>query len=48
VIDKFSQRLTHALTLLLPSVIVVPSDYSVDIAISREPGAATVATRGRR
>jgi acetolactate synthase I/II/III large subunit len=42
--DEFSQRLTHALTLDLPSVIVVPIDYSVDVAISRELGAETVAT----
>jgi acetolactate synthase-1/2/3 large subunit len=42
--DEFSQRLHHALTLDLPSVIVVPIDYSVDVAISRELGAETVAT----
>ena len=42
--DEFSQRLTHALTLDVPSVIVVPIDYSVDVAISRELGAETVAT----
>jgi acetolactate synthase-1/2/3 large subunit len=42
--DEFSQRLAHALTLDLPSVIVVPIDYSVDVAISRELGAETVAT----
>jgi acetolactate synthase-1/2/3 large subunit len=42
--DDFSQRLSHALTLDLPSVIVVPIDYSVDVAISRELGAETVAT----
>ena len=42
--DEFSQRLRHALTLDLPSVIVVPIDYSVDVAISRELGAETVAT----
>jgi acetolactate synthase-1/2/3 large subunit len=45
--DEFSQRFTQALTLQLPSVIVVPIDYSVDMAISREPGTETVATRGR-
>ena len=33
-----------ALTLDVPSVIVVPIDYSVDVAISRELGAETVAT----
>ena len=42
--DEFSQRLRHALTLDVPSVIVVPIDYSVDVAISRELGAETVAT----
>jgi acetolactate synthase I/II/III large subunit len=42
--DEFSQRLRHALTLDIPSVIVVPIDYSVDVAISRELGAETVAT----
>jgi acetolactate synthase-1/2/3 large subunit len=42
--DDFSQRLSHALTLDAPSVIVVPIDYSVDVAISRELGAETVAT----
>jgi acetolactate synthase I/II/III large subunit len=41
---EFSERLTHALTLDVPSVIVVPIDYSVDVAISRELGAETVAT----
>ncbi len=42
--DEFSHRLSHALTLDVPSVIVVPIDYSVDVAISRELGAETVAT----
>ena len=42
--DEFSQRLTHALSLDVPSVIVVPIDYSVDVAISQELGAETVAT----
>jgi acetolactate synthase-1/2/3 large subunit len=42
--DEFSQRLAHALTLDVPSVIVVPIDYSVDVAISRELGTETVAT----
>ncbi|MGZ4165420.1 MAG: acetolactate synthase large subunit [Solirubrobacteraceae bacterium] len=41
---EFSPRLEHALTLDVPSVIVVPIDYSVDVAISRELGAETVAT----
>jgi acetolactate synthase I/II/III large subunit len=42
--EEFSQRLQTALTLDLPSLIVVPIDYSVDVAISRELGAETVAT----
>jgi len=42
--EDFSQRLEHALTLDVPSVIVVPIDYSVDVAISRELGTETVAT----
>ncbi len=42
--DDFSHRLAHALTLDVPSVIVVPIDYSVDVAISRELGTETVAT----
>jgi acetolactate synthase-1/2/3 large subunit len=42
--EEFSRRLEHALTLDVPSVIVVPIDYSVDVAISRELGAETVAT----
>jgi acetolactate synthase-1/2/3 large subunit len=41
---EFSQRLTTALTLDVPSVIVLPIDYSVDVAISRELGTETVAT----
>jgi acetolactate synthase-1/2/3 large subunit len=41
---EFSQRLTDALALSSPSVIVVPIDYSIDVAISRELGTETVAT----
>ncbi len=40
----FGARLRHALTLDVPSVIVVPIDYSIDVAISRELGTETVAT----
>jgi acetolactate synthase-1/2/3 large subunit len=40
----FSARLRHALTLDVPSVIVVPIDYTIDVAISRELGTETVAT----
>jgi acetolactate synthase-1/2/3 large subunit len=42
--DEFSQRLTGALALDVPSLIVVPIDYSVDVAISGELGSETVAT----
>ncbi len=40
----FSRRLTDALTLDVPSLIVVPIDYSIDVAMSEELGAETVAT----
>ena len=42
--DDFGQRLQHALTLDVPSLIVLPIDYSLDVAISEELGAETVAT----
>jgi len=42
--EEFSQRLVSALALGVPSLIVVPIDYSVDVAISRELGSETVAT----
>ena len=34
----------HALGLDVPSLIVVPIDYSLDVAIDRELGTETVAT----
>jgi acetolactate synthase-1/2/3 large subunit len=40
----FSRYLTQALDLDLPSLIVVPIDYSIDVAMSEELGAETVAT----
>jgi acetolactate synthase-1/2/3 large subunit len=41
----FAEHLTQALALDVPSVITVPIDYhSIDVAISRELGAETVAT----
>jgi acetolactate synthase-1/2/3 large subunit len=46
--QEFSQRLASALALDVPSLIVVPIDYSVDVAISRELGAETVATSAPR
>jgi acetolactate synthase-1/2/3 large subunit len=43
--DEFSRRLTHALSLELPSLILVPIDYaSIDVAMSEQLGAETVAT----
>jgi acetolactate synthase-1/2/3 large subunit len=40
----FGRHLRHALSLDVPSLIVVPIDYSIDVAISEELGAETVAT----
>jgi acetolactate synthase-1/2/3 large subunit len=40
----FGERLRHALTLDLPSLLVLPIDYSIDVAISEELGTETVAT----
>ncbi|MQA84323.1 MAG: acetolactate synthase large subunit [Streptosporangiales bacterium] len=40
--DDFAPRLKHALSLPLPSVLVVPVDYGVDVAIADELGEATV------
>jgi acetolactate synthase-1/2/3 large subunit len=42
--DHFADRLGHALTLDVPSLLVLPIDYSVDVAISEELGTETVAT----
>jgi acetolactate synthase I/II/III large subunit len=42
--DDFGPRLRHALTLDVPSLIVLPIDYSIDVAISEELGTETVAT----
>jgi acetolactate synthase-1/2/3 large subunit len=42
--DDFGERLGEALELDTPSVIVLPIDYSIDVAISEELGAETVAT----
>ncbi len=42
--DDFGARLRHATGLDLPSVIVLPIDYSIDVAISEELGVETVAT----
>ena len=42
--EDFGTHLQHALTLDVPSVIVLPIDYSLDVAISEELGTETVAT----
>jgi acetolactate synthase-1/2/3 large subunit len=43
-VDEFGERLGQALGLDVPSLIVLPIDYSLDVAISEELGAETVAT----
>jgi acetolactate synthase-1/2/3 large subunit len=43
-VDDFSRRLEQALALDVPSLIVLPIDYSIDVAISEELGRETVAT----
>jgi acetolactate synthase I/II/III large subunit len=43
-VDDFSKHLRHALGLDVPSLIVLPIDYSIDVAISEELGQETVAT----
>jgi acetolactate synthase-1/2/3 large subunit len=42
-VEDFARHLAHALTLELPSLIVVPIDYSIDVSISEELGTETVA-----
>jgi acetolactate synthase-1/2/3 large subunit len=43
-VEDFSKHLNHALGLDVPSLIVLPIDYSIDVAISEELGHETVAT----
>jgi acetolactate synthase I/II/III large subunit len=43
-VDDFPARLNDALELAVASVIVVPVDYSLDVAIDRDLGTETVAT----
>jgi acetolactate synthase-1/2/3 large subunit len=43
-VEDFGDRLQHALSLDVPSLIVLPIDYSIDVAISEELGTETVAT----
>ena len=42
--EEFPKRLKGALDLDVPSLIVLPIDYSIDVAISEELGRETVAT----
>jgi acetolactate synthase-1/2/3 large subunit len=42
--EELGRRLADALDLDLPSLIVVPIDYSLDVALSDQLGAETVAT----
>lgn len=43
-IDDFSARFRHALTLDVPSLLVLPIDYSPDVALTEQLGTETVAT----
>lgn len=43
-IEDFSARFRHALTLDVPSVLVLPIDYSPDVALTDQLGTETVAT----
>ncbi len=43
-IEDFQRHLGHALGLDVPSLIVLPIDYSLDVAMSEELGVETVAT----
>jgi acetolactate synthase-1/2/3 large subunit len=43
-VEDFSRHLGQALEIDLPSLIVLPIDYSIDVAISEELGRETVAT----
>jgi acetolactate synthase-1/2/3 large subunit len=43
-VEDVGRHLRHALTLERPSLIVVPIDYSIDVALSEHLGSETVAT----
>ncbi len=43
-VDDFGRHLRHALTLDVPSLVVLPIDYSIDVTLSEELGTETVAT----
>jgi len=40
--DDFGRHLRHALTLDVPSLVVLPIDYSIDVALAQELGDETV------
>jgi acetolactate synthase-1/2/3 large subunit len=42
--EEFAPQLQHALTLDVPALIVLPIDYSLDVAIVEELGREIVAT----
>jgi acetolactate synthase I/II/III large subunit len=42
-VEDFSHHLRHALTLDVPSLLVLPIDYSLDVALAEELGVETVA-----
>ncbi|MDX6707237.1 MAG: acetolactate synthase large subunit [Solirubrobacteraceae bacterium] len=44
--DDFRRHLRHALDLDVPSLIVLPIDYSIDVAISEQLGEATASAPG--
>ena len=44
IMDDFCEYLGRALDLDVPSLIVLPIDYSLDVTISEELGTETVAT----
>jgi acetolactate synthase-1/2/3 large subunit len=43
-VDDFATHLRRGLSLDVPSVVVLPIDYSIDVAISEELGIETVST----
>ena len=43
-VEDYRDRLVHALELDVPSLIVLPIDYSIDVAITHELGTETVTT----
>jgi len=43
-VEDFPRRLGQALEQELPSLVVLPIDYSIDVALTEELGAETVAT----